>query len=143
MLYRPIQHEIQPIQHDFYTASYTACAPSDAGPTTMDHRDTGHGGRQHTSQMWHMAQHSPGMSRQCSHSPGWPPEWLPPRPMTRHSTLYSKSQYSTLYSKSLLYWPIQQTRIVTGGLQRLYSNTAYTALYSAIQLQYKLELYSQ
>ena len=30
----------------------------------------------------------------------------------------------------VLYWPIQQTIIVTGGLQRLYS---YTALYSAIQ----------
>ena len=34
----------------------------------------------------------------------------------------------------VLYRPIQQTIIVPGGLQRLYSYTAYTALYSAIQL---------
>ena len=39
----------------------------------------------------------------------------------------------------VLYRPIQQTRIVTGGLQRLYS---YTALYSAIQRYTAIQLYS-
>ena len=49
----------------------------------------------------------------------------------------------------VLYWPIQQTIIVTGGLQRLYSYTAlysaiqrYTALYSAIQRYTAIQLYS-